>query len=129
MEALYGRLYPWAAAVGACPPGWHLPSSAEWQELEDFVGASVSALALKARQGWVGRFNGEDRVGFAALPSGYRSQSPTGFHFLGRLAGWWSGSEASASRAYSIRCHSDIPNLHQSAFNKFVAFSVRCVKD
>ena len=25
----YGRLYPWAVAVRACPEGWRLPSEAE----------------------------------------------------------------------------------------------------
>jgi uncharacterized protein (TIGR02145 family) len=33
----YGVLYNWAAALAACPPGWHLPGDAEWSELTDFV--------------------------------------------------------------------------------------------
>lgn len=33
----YGALYNWAAAQEACPPGWHLPSDAEWSELTDFL--------------------------------------------------------------------------------------------
>ena len=31
--AKYGRLYTWAAAMEACPTGWHLPSQDEWKEL------------------------------------------------------------------------------------------------
>ncbi len=27
---IYGALYTWAAAQGACPTGWHVPSDAEW---------------------------------------------------------------------------------------------------
>jgi hypothetical protein len=29
-------LYNWPAALAACPPGWHLPSDAEWSALTDF---------------------------------------------------------------------------------------------
>jgi uncharacterized protein (TIGR02145 family) len=126
---LYGRLYHWAAAVGACPPGWHLPSAAEWAKLAEFVGSGQSALLLKARRGWLSASDGEDRFGFAALPGGYRGRSPTAFHFAGRLCGWWTASEASEKKAYTVRLHSDVPHLHQGAFDKFAAFSVRCVKD
>jgi len=31
----YGRFYTFEAAKKACPEGWHLPSSREWQELYD----------------------------------------------------------------------------------------------
>ncbi len=30
----YGRLYTWAAALSACPSGWHLPSDNEWKQLD-----------------------------------------------------------------------------------------------
>ncbi len=33
----YGALYNWSAALEVCPPGWHLPSDAEWSELTDFL--------------------------------------------------------------------------------------------
>ncbi|MBP7963571.1 MAG: hypothetical protein KBG20_14625 [Caldilineaceae bacterium] len=33
----YGVLYNWLAAQEACPPGWHLPSDAEWSALTDFL--------------------------------------------------------------------------------------------
>ena len=36
----YGRLYTWAAAVDACPEGWHLPSKTEWRNLFNAVGGS-----------------------------------------------------------------------------------------
>ena len=50
----YGGLYTWAAAMdgstssstnpsgvkGVCPDGWHLPSDAEWKELEISLGMS-----------------------------------------------------------------------------------------
>ena len=29
----YGRLYTWAAAQLAAPPGWHIPTAREWKRL------------------------------------------------------------------------------------------------
>ncbi|MBQ3833035.1 MAG: hypothetical protein II815_07655, partial [Bacteroidales bacterium] len=33
----YGVLYNWKAALTACPTGWHLPSDAEWSQLEVYL--------------------------------------------------------------------------------------------
>jgi uncharacterized protein (TIGR02145 family)/uncharacterized repeat protein (TIGR02543 family) len=33
----YGRLYDWNTARRVCPKGWHLPSSAEWDNLIGYV--------------------------------------------------------------------------------------------
>lgn len=53
--ATYGVLYNWPAAMdghastndhpsgvqGACPPGWQLPSDAEWEELTNYLGTTA----------------------------------------------------------------------------------------
>ena len=45
----YGRLYTWTVATSACPSGWHLPSSDEWNTLLTAVGgASTAGAVLKA---------------------------------------------------------------------------------
>jgi uncharacterized protein (TIGR02145 family) len=68
----YGRLYLWDndGNKKLCPEGWHIPSDAEWQILEDLAPDNQ----LKARNGWepYGNIsgNGEDKYGFAALPAG-----------------------------------------------------------
>jgi uncharacterized protein (TIGR02145 family) len=50
---LYGGLYLWDEALdytdkekgrGICPPGWHLPSEQEWQELEIEIGMDPDDL-------------------------------------------------------------------------------------
>ena len=49
----YGRLYTLAAAMTACPVGWHLPSRAEWETLLTAVGGSPFAGDnLKSTSGW-----------------------------------------------------------------------------
>lgn len=38
----FGRAYTWPAAKKACPSGWHLPSSKEWDTLLSAVGGAKS---------------------------------------------------------------------------------------
>ncbi len=37
MYNTYGVFYNWYAALSDCPPGWHLPSDAEWTILSDYL--------------------------------------------------------------------------------------------
>lgn len=39
----YGRLYTWDAAMKCAPPGWHLPTRKEWENLLGFVEANASS--------------------------------------------------------------------------------------
>ncbi|HMR90905.1 MAG TPA: FISUMP domain-containing protein [Chitinophagaceae bacterium] len=43
--AAYGAYYNQEAAKKACPPGWHLPSKAEWLKLMGFLSASKNKTA------------------------------------------------------------------------------------
>ncbi len=40
---IYGRLYDWETAMTACPIGWHLPSSEEWESLTLYLGGKKVA--------------------------------------------------------------------------------------
>ena len=63
-----GRYYTWTAAMDSiCPPGWHLPSEAEWESL------FATTYSLASRTGWesVNRGNTADSVGFSAMPCGF----------------------------------------------------------
>ena len=126
---LYGRLYTWAAAIGVCPMGWHLPSKAEWIKLASFVGIQCAATHLKSINGWIGESIGTNEYGFAALPAGYRSESDRDFHYLGKLAGWWTSSEVSTDKACATRFNSNAAQIQTEEYGKLSAFSVRCVKD
>jgi uncharacterized protein (TIGR02145 family) len=99
--ATYGVLYNWTAAMngaessdanpsgvqGICPDGWHLPSDAEWKQLEMYLGMSETDVNST---GWRGTVEGgklkeagtthwadpnagaNNESGFTALPGGYR---------------------------------------------------------
>ncbi len=123
----YGYLYTWKAALKACPPGWHLPSDAEWLEMVN---------------GYGGCFNGEDNdgkdaydvlrkggiTGFNALFSGRRG-SGTKFYFLDSVGYFWSSTEMEDTYAWSYEFSSHVQFLNRIFNHKSWAFSVRCVQD
>ena len=116
---MYGLLYNYIAAMhgehssgknpsgiqGACPIGWHVPSDAEWKQLEMTAGMNKSeadllgwrgsiAAKLSGNEGWA--FSSEENTagnkrssernitGFSALPAGGT---------FGQSAAFWSTSD------------------------------------
>jgi len=121
----YGRLYDWETAKKACPPGWHLPSKEEWDELVNFAGGEYAAgKELKANSGWNNNGKGTDKHGFSALPGGY-SDSDGGFYYVGFYGYWWSADES----IYGLYMRYDLDNVVWDYDKKSNLFSVRCVKD
>ena len=101
----YGRLYQWTEAEYACPVGWHLPDSSEWNTLIASVGGEKDAgRLLKSTTGWdifyvddemIYDDNGTDAFGFSALPAGWRNDSfGVSFDCLGNETNFWSTSAA-----------------------------------
>jgi uncharacterized protein (TIGR02145 family)/uncharacterized repeat protein (TIGR02543 family) len=144
--AKYGRLYNWSTAMGGasssslspsgvqgvCPAGWHLPSSAEWDTLRNFVGGSSTETAgkkLKSVRGWYNNGNGTDEYGFSALPGGHdiggygRFESGDG--------NWWSATRSHLNNDYaSYRQMSfKYEYVYTNTYNVLDRISVRCVED
>ncbi len=150
----YGYLYTWAAIMnddlgsdenpsgvqGVCPDNWHIPSDAEWKELEMFLGMSedeANATAwrgldvgdkLKAINGWNSGGNGTDESGFMSLPSGSRNSDGT-FIDLGGRATYWSSSEYYNSNAWYRELSYSYIEAYRSFKFKTNGCSVRCIKD
>jgi uncharacterized protein (TIGR02145 family) len=129
---IYGRLYDWETAFEACPPGWHLPSIEEWDELINFVGGEDTAgKKLKAKSGWDGNGNGTDSYGFSALPGGY-GRSDGSFDGVGYGGCWWSATEDNSDYAYyryMDYIFDDSSDVSRNNDVKSRLFSVRCVQD
>jgi len=151
--AVAGRLYTWAAAIdsvalydggngvdcgcrktctlpdtvhGICPPGWHLPTQAEWDTLLTAVGGSSNAgTKLKSQTGWCSNGNGTDSYGFSVLPAGLRYYNGD---FYDASAGFWSATQYSSNNAY---CMSPdyIALADLTDYYKSYGYSVRCLKD
>jgi uncharacterized protein (TIGR02145 family) len=85
-----GYYYTWAAVMhnssssndipsgvqGICPNGWHVPSSAEFSELMNFLTgdyiAGKEGLALRSNYAWQNEMDtGTNYYGFCALAKGY----------------------------------------------------------
>lgn len=151
----YGALYTYAAATdgdndgatqGVCPTGWHLPSDAEWKELEMYLGMSQaeaddtgfrgtdegSKLAGNAALWTDGLLDANANFGvscFSALPGGSRRNYDGTFFYVGGYGFWWSSTEHSSSPAYYRYLsyyHSDV---FRDGHNKSDGFSVRCLRD
>jgi uncharacterized protein (TIGR02145 family) len=155
--AKYGRLYDWVTAMalpascattscasqinakhrGICPEGWHVPITAEWEQLSRYVDGNSGAVFddgsyssytagrdLKATSE-----SGDDKYGFAALLGGYGYSG--GFTYVYNQGAWWSASEDmyNSNSASFIRMFSynETTGMNHSA--KSVQLSVRCVKD
>lgn len=128
----YGALYNWAAAKIACPPGWHLPTEAEWMQLADFVGGSITAgdkLKESGTTHW-GVINDEitDEIGFTALPGGCCLTGGL-FDGLEDFGTWWTNTEFDSAQASYMLMTDNGTGVYKGSSIKEHGFSVRCVKD
>ena len=128
----YGLLYNWYAVkylidnAATIIPGWHVPTTSEWDALATAVGGSSNAgTKLKSTTGWSSG-NGDGSYGFAAFPAGYRSSGS--FYGLGGYAFFWAASEVSSADACS-RGFGTVASVGSGSYTKTNAYSVRLVKD
>ncbi len=141
----YGYLYDWEAAHNVCPPGWHLPSDQEWQEMEMNLGMSESEVGamhnfhtrglpvgekMKSTGGWPDSGNETNEGGFAALPGGGSYEKGSKFYGIGSLGNWWSSTSTGRKDAWARHIGSDASGVARThALNKQCEFSIRCIKD
>ena len=131
----YGLLYTWYSAVnqaapgrspfvqGICPDGWHIPSRAELDLLDNYT-----AQQLKSSEPQHWSAPGTDSYNFSLLPAGTYNGSTDRFIDLHGATGLWSSeAPASSNQAYcyyfSYYC-----NFVQSRISpKVDGLSVRCI--
>lgn len=119
----FGRLYSWSLAQKACPDGWRLPGSEDFDTLLDLTGDGRSGWVLKANYGWA--HPGSDRLGFSAKPSGA--------YMDGRFMGMddasfiWSSSEDANGKGAMLFIKGDTATT--GTMFKKVSAAVRCVKE
>jgi len=149
----YGVLYNWPAALTACPEGLHLPSDAEWIELENYLiehgynydGTTTdnkiaksmsSAIGWKfddTREGVPGNNDYPEYInksGFSALPGGDRTNAVSDFDMVGYQGSWWCSTEFSIYYAVSWWLFFSQSNLIRLDYEyKECGNSIRCIKD
>lgn len=154
---IYGGLYTWAGATngegssssnpsgvqGVCPTGWHLPSDAEWKQLEMFLGMDQTQADA---EGWRGSSEGgkikesgtthwnspntdaTNESGFSALPAGHRYDYGT-FENVGNGTRFWSSENSTATSSWARSLSYSIGEIYRSSYRNDNGFSVRCVKN
>jgi len=145
--ATYGRLYNWYAVDdnrNIAPAGWHVPSDAEFKQLEMYLGMSQAEADAT---GWRGTDEGgklkeagtthwdspntgaTNESGFTALPGGMR-YSDGYFHGMSYSADFWSSAEYSDYGAWGRTLGYGCSEVKRfSSLDKGFGFSIRCVRD
>ena len=135
---------------GICPDGWHLPSYDEWVILLEGLdlpfgrfglrGAPSSiggGKVLKSQTGWYiyetvnQNGNGTDRVGFSALPVGFKRANEN--TYVGNYfdADFWSADEywSNNEDAHYMHLQAESEDAFLDATDKRTEFSIRCIKN
>ena len=154
----YGVLYNWTAAQTAAPAGWHLPSAAEWEQLENYLIANgynydgttdenKLAKALAARTNWYPSSDSynvgtpgyslglNNRSRFAALPGGLKDYYS--WLYITSLGDWWTSTLSTIVGNWGEPC-AFVQQINSNEINSFRrdngstshnGFSIRCIKD
>jgi uncharacterized protein (TIGR02145 family) len=144
LAQLYGLLYTWDAAMkgttnpgtqGVCPCEWHLPTSDEWIELENFLGGS-SVAGGKMKDTITGYWKdpntgATNSSGFSALPAGEFDAyyNPNVFRLLNEYAVFWTSTQVSNLKAREryLAYNSSASSIYD--WFKVMKYSIRCVKN
>jgi len=152
MVAAYGKLYNWYAvddSRGLCPPGWLVPSDADWKQLEMYLGMSEQDANLSgsrgspvggklkstrtdpdAPPGWKSPNTGAtNESGFSGFPGGFSDYFGT-FSSIGYHGYWWSSSEKQGwLSAFSRSLNSHHSDVYRKISDMRDGLSVRCIRD
>jgi uncharacterized protein (TIGR02145 family) len=152
--ATYGRLYNWYAVNdnrNLAPAGWHMPSDAEWQQLEICLGMNQSEanqegyrgtdIGGKLKEAGTSHWNKPNKgasnaSGFFALASGICTNlgykcglmNSTFFWTSTKLSIWFL-KKRNSGRAWGRYLSSDESGVYRKSYDMRFGFSVRCIKD
>ena len=137
----YGGLYQWNEAMqysttegsqGICPPGWHIPTDAEQNTLDQYLTATSGICDANRSSFWdcdpAGTaLQSGGSSGFNGLLAGYRFTDGS-FNNLSTPAFFWSSSEFGTSAWLRYLSYS-YSTVIRTAYDQMLGFSVRCLKD
>ena len=125
INSQYGRLYYYSNALGAAPPGWHLPTLDEYWELINYLGGINKAAPLMLSS---------DTIGLNLICGGYKSANISAdnsdlFGFIDQYAFYWTATPDAEQTAYAIRITPTTGEIEINSYRRANGFSVRYVKD
>jgi uncharacterized protein (TIGR02145 family) len=145
-DGTYGHLYNWYSindSRNMAPAGWHMPSDAEWKQLEIYLGLSQAEADAEDWRGndeggklkevgtthwWSPNTGATNESGFSALPGGVRHNLPV-YDYMGIGAYFWSSTESGGSYVWYRHLGYNNSGVFRYYGHKVEGFSVRCVKD
>lgn len=131
----FGRMYNGFAVAdprGLCPTGWHVGTDADWTALEGALATlgfeGQEGVALKTATGWYNGGNGQDAVGFSAVPGGYRFRNNGLFLDAGASSYIWTSTDSGGELWYRY-LNNGLLGMPRNSGDMRSGFSVRCVLD
>jgi uncharacterized protein (TIGR02145 family) len=115
-----------AAGRGICPPGWHIPTLAQFQIMSAAVADNGNALKAVGQGSDAGA--GTNTSGFSGLLAGNRSTDGS-FYYLGEYGYTWTSTVNSDIFSYLMYLHSTDSLLGLSWGLKADGFNARCMQD
>jgi len=144
LAQIFGRLYTWNAAMknvttsgaqGVCPNGWHVPSSAQFTQLEIFLGGSqVAGGKMKDTTAGMWTYSATagatNSSGFSALPAGeYDAHEFMMYQLLHDYAVFWTSTQTGSLLATERYLEYNSAKCQPYNWYKVMKYSVRCVRD
>ncbi|HPS63869.1 MAG TPA: FISUMP domain-containing protein [Bacteroidales bacterium] len=128
----YGGLYQWDELIqygqtqfpyqGLCPPGWHVPTAAEWSDMIDQVAQMSPGVGLASLLQYASGFNAKLKGLFYLYGQwAFTSGDPTATMY------WTSSKNNGNPIARGLNSSNLSVSYYESS--KANAFTVRCVKD
>lgn len=142
-DSIFGKLYNTRIIEkNVCPTSWHIPTSADWNKMIDYIGSFTtigekikSIGTLKNNTGlWDSEVNlSNNETGFNALPSGKDSST------INQYAFFWNSTKVSIAKqkqplyVYSymkLNSYNNYMTKHDVvAYYGSNRYSIRCIKD
>jgi len=127
----YGRLYTWEAAQKGCRllgKGWHLPSTAEWNQLLQHVGGAFVDSVNNGKDAYEKLLDTKKLI-FGATLAGNRNPDGT-YSRIGAHGFYWTSTVVDDSHAGFLNFALGKNALFlQPDMEKNSAISVRCIKN
>ncbi|MDG1333779.1 MAG: FISUMP domain-containing protein [Crocinitomicaceae bacterium] len=133
-----GKFYNYSQAMTSCPKGWHLPSDAEWKELELIAGVwprDINVEGAISREGIDtlpgNELIGSERLMFFAHLAGSVSKSFSSYSdaSAGQNGYFWTSTKSDEVNAMIRMVGKDFTGIVRDKLGAQNYFSCRCMQD
>ncbi len=143
----YGAIYPWTEAMnysasecnggkcqGICPAGWHIPTDAELNVMDQFLTDSGQSCNASRSTGTYDcsaagtKLKAGGSTGFNMLIAGYRLGNGD-WYYRGTYGVMWSSTAFNADYSWTRTLSSSLATSARQYFDKTGGVSVRCIRN